>query len=64
MKTPMIDRIMGNKKKAEDQFTGPEPVGRIGQHEEIANAGACMFCDDASFATRLAISVDGSFVAQ
>lgn len=27
IKTPMIDRIMGNKKKVEDQFTGLEPIG-------------------------------------
>ena len=60
----MIDRIMGNKKKAEDQLIGLKPVGRIGQHEEIANAVVWMCSDDASFATGLSISVDGSFVAQ
>ena len=60
----MIDRIMGNKKEAEDQFTGLKPVRQMGQHEEIANAVVWMCSDDASFVTGLSIAVDGSFVAQ
>jgi NAD(P)-dependent dehydrogenase (short-subunit alcohol dehydrogenase family) len=64
IKTPMIDRLIGNKKEAEDQFTDLEPVGRFGQPEEIANAVVWMCSDEASFVTGLAMAVDGGFVAQ
>ena len=64
IKTPMMDRLTGNKKEAEDQFTNLEPVGRMGQPEEIANAVVWMCSDEASFITGLAMAVDGGFVAQ
>jgi NAD(P)-dependent dehydrogenase (short-subunit alcohol dehydrogenase family) len=64
IKTPMIDRLTGSKKEAEDQFTGLEPIGRMGQPEEIANAVVWMCSDEASFVTGLAMAVDGGFVAQ
>lgn len=64
IKTPMMDRLTGNKKEAEEQFTGLEPVGRMGQPEEIANAVVWMCSDGASFVTGLAMAVDGAFVAQ
>jgi NAD(P)-dependent dehydrogenase (short-subunit alcohol dehydrogenase family) len=64
IKTPMMDRLTGNKKEAEEQFTGLEPVGRMGQPEEIANAVVWMCSDEASFVTGLAMAVDGGFVAQ
>lgn len=64
IKTPMMDRLTGSKKEAEEQFTGLEPVGRMGQPEEIANAVVWMCSDEASFVTGLAMAVDGGFVAQ
>ncbi|MBG6109617.1 NAD(P)-dependent dehydrogenase (short-subunit alcohol dehydrogenase family) [Flavobacterium sp. CG_9.10] len=64
IKTPMMDRLTGNKKEVEDQFTNLEPVGRMGQPEEIANAVVWMCSDEASFITGLAMAVDGGFVAQ
>ena len=64
IKTPMMDRLTGNKKEAEEQFTGLEPVGRMGQPEEIANAVLWLCSDEASFVTGLAMAVDGGFVAQ
>jgi len=64
IKTPMMDRLTGNKKEAEDQFTGLEPVGRFGKPEEIANAVIWLCSDEASFVTGIAIPVDGGFVAQ
>lgn len=64
IQTPMMDRLTGNKKEAEEQFTGLEPVGRFGQPEEIANAVVWLCSDEASFVTGLAMPVDGGFVAQ
>jgi NAD(P)-dependent dehydrogenase (short-subunit alcohol dehydrogenase family) len=41
----MMDRLTGKKK--EEQFTALEPVGRMGQPEEIANV-VWMCSDEAS----------------
>jgi NAD(P)-dependent dehydrogenase (short-subunit alcohol dehydrogenase family) len=64
IQTPMIDRLTGNDKKAIEQFTNLEPVGRFGRAEEIANAVIWMCSDGASFVTGHAMAVDGGFVAQ
>ena len=64
IKTPMIDRITGNKKEVEEQFAGMEPIGRLGQPEEVANAVLWLCSDEASFVTGHAMAVDGGWVAQ
>lgn len=64
IRTPMIDRITGNKKEVEDQFAAMEPIGRLGQPEEVANAVLWMCSDEASFVTGHAMAVDGGWVAQ
>lgn len=64
IKTSMIDRITGNKKEVEEQFAGLEPLGRLGQPEEVANAVLWMCSDEASFVTGHAMAVDGGWVAQ
>lgn len=64
IKTRMIDRITGNKKEVEEQFAGMEPIGRLGQPEEVANAVLWLCSDEASFVTGHAMAVDGGWVAQ
>lgn len=64
IKTPMIDRITGNKKEVEEQFEAMEPIGRLGQPEEVANAVLWMCSDEASFVIGHAMAVDGGWVAQ
>jgi NAD(P)-dependent dehydrogenase (short-subunit alcohol dehydrogenase family) len=64
IKTPMVDRFTGKKKEVEQQFESMEPVGRMGQPEEVAEA-ACWLCSDsASFVTGINMAVDGGWVAQ
>jgi len=41
-----------------------EPVGRLGQPSEIAEAAMWLLCDRSSFVTGLAMSVDGGSYAQ
>lgn len=64
IKTAMIDRLTGNKKEVENQFANSEPVGRLGQPEEVANAVIWLCSDEASFVTGDAMAVDGGWVAQ
>jgi NAD(P)-dependent dehydrogenase (short-subunit alcohol dehydrogenase family) len=64
IKTPMIDRFTGKKKEAEKQFEDMEPVGRMGQPEEVAEAVIWLCSDGASFVTGHALAVDGGWIAQ
>lgn len=64
IKTAMIDRLTGNKKEVEDQFAAMEPIGRLGQPEEVANAVLFLCSDEASFVTGHAMAVDGGWIAQ
>jgi NAD(P)-dependent dehydrogenase (short-subunit alcohol dehydrogenase family) len=64
IKTAMIDRITGKNKEVEDQFEAMEPIGRMGEPDEVAKAVIWLCSDDASFVTGHALAVDGGWVAQ
>lgn len=64
IKTPMIDRFTGKKKEAEKQFESMEPIGRMGQPEEVAAAVIWLCSDSASFVTGNAMAIDGGWIAQ
>ncbi len=64
IKTAMIDRLTGFDAEVEKQYVNMEPIGRIGQPEEIAEAVVWLCSDAASFITGHAMAVDGGFVAQ
>lgn len=64
IKTPMIDRFTGHNKEVEKQFANQEPIGRLGQPEEVANAVIWLCSDAASFVTGDAMAVDGGWIAQ
>ncbi|HWC55040.1 MAG TPA: SDR family oxidoreductase [Chitinophagaceae bacterium] len=64
IKTPMIDRFTGKDKEVEKQFASQEPVGRLGQPEEVADAVMWLCSDASSFVTGNAIPVDGGWTAQ
>lgn len=64
IKTPMIDRFTGKQKEVEQQFVNMEPIGRLGEPEEVAEAVAWLCSDSASFITGDAIAVDGGWIAQ
>ena len=62
--TPMIQRFTGGDPAALAAFTATEPVGRLGEPSEIADAVVYLCSDEASFVTGIAMPVDGAFVAQ
>jgi NAD(P)-dependent dehydrogenase (short-subunit alcohol dehydrogenase family) len=64
IKTPMIDRLTGNKKEVEEQFAAQEPIGRLGNPNEVANAVIWLCSEAASFVTGHAMVVDGGWTAQ
>lgn len=61
--TAMVDRITGQDKAVEKQFTDMEPVGRMGNPEEVAEAVIWLCSDAASFVTGVALPVDGGYAA-
>lgn len=64
IKTPMIDRFTGKDKVAEKAFADQEPVGRMGQPEEVAEAVIWLCSEASSFVTGHAMAVDGGWIAQ
>lgn len=62
--TPMIERFTQGDPAALKSFTDTEPVGRLGEPSEIADAVVYLCSDQASFVTGIAMPVDGAFVAQ
>jgi NAD(P)-dependent dehydrogenase (short-subunit alcohol dehydrogenase family) len=64
IKTPMIDRFTGKDKAVEKQFESSEPIGRLGEPGEVAEAVTWLCSDAASFVTGLSMPVDGGWVAQ
>src|SRR6266481_1998313 len=62
--TPMVARMIDSGGMNEQEFLAAEPVGRMGQPEEIGEGGVWLLSDAASFVTGHAMSIDGGFVAR
>jgi NAD(P)-dependent dehydrogenase (short-subunit alcohol dehydrogenase family) len=64
IKTEMIDRFTGGQDEAIENMKSMEPVGRMGEPEEIADAVMFLCSEKATFITGHPLVVDGGFVAQ
>lgn len=62
--TPMIDRFTHGDKVAYQQLAAGEPIGRVGQPEEVASVALWLCSNQSSFVTGHALAVDGGWVAQ
>ena len=59
------DRHAGlSRSRTEAQIIAREPMGRVGQPEEVAEAVVWLCSDAASFVTGHTMTVDGGYVAQ
>lgn len=61
--TDMVDRVTGKKPEVEKQYINMEPVGRMGEPGEIAEAVVWLCSRGASFVTGHAMVIDGGFLA-
>jgi NAD(P)-dependent dehydrogenase (short-subunit alcohol dehydrogenase family) len=64
IRTPMIDRFTKDDAEARAGLVAGEPIGRIGEPEEIAGAVLWLCGPGASFTTGHALVVDGGWVAR
>jgi NAD(P)-dependent dehydrogenase (short-subunit alcohol dehydrogenase family) len=64
IQTPMLERLFQSNPQAGEASAALEPVGRLGQPGEIAEAAVWLCSDAASFVTGLPMAVDGGFIAQ
>jgi NAD(P)-dependent dehydrogenase (short-subunit alcohol dehydrogenase family) len=64
IRTPMVERFTGGAPEAEAQFSAMEPVGRMGEPEEVAEAVVWLCSEAASFVTGHSMVVDGGLTAQ
>ena len=62
IETPMVDRVVGGRPK--DRVVKAEPIGRLGQPEDIANAALFLAGDESAFATGAPFIIDGGYVAR
>jgi NAD(P)-dependent dehydrogenase (short-subunit alcohol dehydrogenase family) len=64
IKTPMVERITGQRPGRAERMAAVEPVGRMGKPEEIAEVVVWLCSEAASFVTGLPMPVDGGIAAQ
>jgi NAD(P)-dependent dehydrogenase (short-subunit alcohol dehydrogenase family) len=62
--TPMVGRLVSGQPEMEKGLLQGEPVGRLGEPEEIASAALYLASDESSFVTGHILAVDGGWLAQ
>lgn len=63
IQTPMVDRMTSESGISTQALIDQEPMARLGQPQEIAEAVIWLLSDHSSFVTGVAMPVDGGFIA-
>ncbi|MFQ5426428.1 MAG: SDR family oxidoreductase, partial [Gaiellales bacterium] len=63
-RTPLVERIIAKRPEREELYLSAQPIGRLGEPEELAATVAWLCSDAASFVTGHALPVDGGYVAR
>jgi NAD(P)-dependent dehydrogenase (short-subunit alcohol dehydrogenase family) len=64
IRTPMVERMLDSRGFTEQELNAGEPVGRMGQPEEIAEGVVWLLSDASSFVTGHPMVIDGGWVAR
>ena len=56
-----LGRDVGSKEKALEMFVARQPMGRVGEPDEIAAVAVHLAGDESAFTTGIIISADGGF---
>ena len=62
--TPMVENLMNSDENIKAYIENMQPMGRVGQPEEISQAVVWLCSDAASFITGHALPIDGGLVAK
>ncbi|WP_009630579.1 SDR family oxidoreductase [Synechocystis sp. PCC 7509] len=62
--TPMMERFTGGTTEGQEKVIAQEPIGRMGQPEEIANSVVWLCSDAAAFVVGHALVIDGGQTVQ
>ncbi|MFD0392081.1 SDR family oxidoreductase [Streptomyces nogalater] len=61
IETPMVADILTGQTEAMAAITSEQPIGRLGQAEEVAAAVLCLCGPGAGFVIGVALPVDGGY---
>jgi NAD(P)-dependent dehydrogenase (short-subunit alcohol dehydrogenase family) len=64
IRTPMVERFAAANAQAQAELSAAEPIGRLGEPEEVARAVVWLCSTAASFITGSCLPVDGGWVAR
>lgn len=63
IQTPMVERMIAETGITQGSLLDQQPIGRIGEPQEIGEAVVWLLSDRSSFVTGIAMPVDGGFTA-
>ncbi len=62
--TPLLERILERTPERREMYLDAQPIGRLGEPGELAEAVVWLCSDRASFVTGIAMPVDGGYTAR